>query len=167
MSLSSWYALTVKPRHEQTASQHLGAKGLERFVPTYRTSRRWSDRRKEVELCLFPGYVFCRFSYDERLRVLGTPGITSIVGFAKTPAPVPDSEIAAIEALVKSGRALEPWPYLRAGDRVRIEEGCLQGLQGALIREKNPWRVVVTVELLHRSVAVEVDRQVLSPIHRT
>ena len=79
MSLSSWYALTVKPRHEQTASQHLGAKGLERFVPTYRTSRRWSDRRKEVELCLFPGYVFCRFDAAHRVPVLQSAGVAGIV----------------------------------------------------------------------------------------
>ncbi len=165
MPPSSWYALTVKPRHEQTASQHLRAKDLEQFLPTYRAVRRWSDRRKELDLCLFPGYVFCRFSYAERLQVLGTPGITSIVGFAKTPAPVPDSEIDAIQAMVKSGRAFEPWPYLRAGDRVRIDEGCLQGLSGALIREKDRWRVVVNVELLQRSVAVELDREALTPIH--
>jgi transcription antitermination factor NusG len=135
-------------------------------LPTYRAIRRWSDRRKELDLCLFPGYVFCRFSYEERLLVLGTPAITSIVGFAKTPAPVPDSEIDAIQAMVKSGRALQPWPYLRAGDRVRIDEGCLQGLSGALVREKDRWRVVVNVELLHRSVAVEVDREILTPIHQ-
>lgn len=165
MSHSSWYALTVKPRHEHAASQHLRAKDLEPFLPTYRALRQWSDRRKELDLCLFPGYVFCRFSYEERLQVLGTPGITSIVGFARKPAPVPDSEIDAIQTMVKSGRAFEPWPYLRAGDRVRIEEGCLRGLSGALIREKDRWRVVVNIELLQRSVAVEVDREALTPIH--
>jgi transcription antitermination factor NusG len=160
----SWYALTVRPRHEQTAFQHLRTKQLEPFLPTYRVCRRWSDRTKTLNLCLFPGYVFCRFSYEERLQVLSTPGITSIVGFAKIPAAVPESEIAAIQALVNSGLPVEPWPYLRAGDRVRIEEGCLQGLSGALIREKDRWRVVVNVEMLQRSVAVEVDREALTPV---
>jgi transcription antitermination factor NusG len=117
---------------------------------------------KELPVCLFPGYVFCRFSYEDRLLVLGTPGITSIVGFAKTPAPIPDTEIAAILAMVKSGRRLEPWPYLRAGERVRIEDGCLQGLCGAVVREKDEWRVVVNVEILQRSVAVEIDREALT-----
>jgi len=159
-----WYARTIKPRHERTVSQYLRDKGLEEFSPVYRARRRWSDRWKEVELCLFPGYVFCRFSYEERLRVLGTPGIHSIVGFAKTPAPVPDAEIAAIQTMVRSGRRIEPWPHLRAGERVRIEEGCLEGLCGALVREKDRWRVVVSVELLERSVAVEIDREMVTPL---
>jgi transcription antitermination factor NusG len=162
MPHSCWYALTVKPRHERSASQGLRNKGLEEFSPTYRARRHWSDRMKELPVCLFPGYVFCRFSYEERLLVLGTPGITSIVGFAKTPAPIPDTEIAAIFAMVKSGRRLEPWPYLRAGERVRIDDGCLQGLCGTLVREKDEWRVVVNVEILQRSVAVEIDREALT-----
>ena len=159
-----WYALTVRPRHEQSASQYLRHKGLEVLSPVYRVRRRWSDRMKEVELCLFPGYVFCRFSYEERLLVLGTPGVASIVGFARTPAPIPDTEIAAILTMVKSGRRVEPWPYLRAGDRVLIGEGCLEGLCGTLVREKDHSRVVVNVELLQRSVAVEIDRETLTQI---
>jgi Transcription antiterminator len=107
---SRWYALTVRPRHEQSASRGLRNKGLEEFSPVYRSRRRWSDRMKEVELCLFPGYVFCRFSYEDRLLVLGTPGIASIVGFARTPAPIPDSEIDAIQTLVRSERRVEPGP---------------------------------------------------------
>jgi transcription antitermination factor NusG len=164
---SYWYALTVRPRREQSASQHLRKKGLEEFSPVYRERRRWSDRMKEVELCLFPGYVFCRFSYEERLLVLGTPGITSIVGFARTPAPIPEGEIAAILAMVRSGRRVEPWPYLRAGERVLIGDGCLQGLCGTLVREKDQARVVVSVELLQRSVAVEIDREALTRVRDT
>ncbi len=128
----------------------------------YRARRRWSDRWKEVERCLFPGYVFCRFSWEERLHVLGTPGIQSIVGFGKTPEPVPDAEIAALQAMVKSGRRMEPWPHLRVGERVRIEEGCLKGVCGVLVREQECWRVVVSVELLQRSVAVEIDCEAIS-----
>jgi len=173
VSTSSWYALRAKPRHERTSSQHLREKGLEAFSPVYRAPRRWSDRIKEVELCLFPGYVFCRFSYEERLRVLGTPGIASIVGFARTPAPVPDGEIDAVRRMAASGYCLEPWPYLQVGESVRIEQGCLRGLHGALVRQKDRLRVVVNVELLQRSVAVEIDRQALIgdgagyPISRT
>ncbi|MBI1791634.1 MAG: UpxY family transcription antiterminator [Acidobacteria bacterium] len=164
MSPHCWYALTVRPRHERTASQYLRNKGLEEFAPVYRVRRRWSDRFQDVEMHLFPGYIFSRFSYEERLQVLGTPGITSIVGFAKTPAPVPDLEVTAIQAMLRSGRRVEPWPYLRAGDRVRIEEGCLEGLCGTLVREKDEWRVVVNVEILQRSVAVEIDRGAVAQV---
>src|ERR1700704_4360026 len=113
-----WYALTVKPRHERVASGYLRDKGFEEFSPVYRARRRWSDRLKEAELCLFPGYVFCRFSYPERLQVLGPPGIPSVVKCAKIPAPVPDAEIASIRTMVRSGRPVEPWLYLRVGEQV-------------------------------------------------
>jgi transcription antitermination factor NusG len=165
MVTSSWYALTVKPRQELTASQYLSEKGFEEFSPVYRAQRRWSDRLKEMEVCLFPGYVFCRFSYPERLQVVGTPGITSVVKIANIPAPVPDSEIASIRAMVRSGRPVEPWLYLRVGEQVRIARGCLEGLCGALAYEKGCWRVVVNVELLQRSVAVEVDREAVAVVH--
>ena len=161
---SHWYALTVKPRHERAASRGLREKGLDEFLPLYRQRRRWSDRWTEKELCLFPGYVFSRFSYEQRLLALGTPGIHSIVGFGKTPSPIPDSEIDAIRSMLASGRRIEPWPHLRAGERVRIEDGCLRGLCGVLVREKDAWRVVVSVEVLERSVAVEVDRESVSPV---
>ena len=155
---AQWYALTVKPRHEKAAAQNLRLKGLEDFSPVYRARRRWSDRIKELELQLFPGYVFCRFSYARRLDVLNTAGVTSIVGFGKTPAPVDDSEILSVRAIIESGYPALPWPYLRVGQRVRIQEGCLAGLAGTLVREKDVYRVVVNVELLQRSVAVEMDR---------
>jgi transcription antitermination factor NusG len=164
MFTSSWYALNVKPRHERTASQNLREKGFEEFSPVYRSRRRWSDRMKELESCLFPGYIFCRFSYPERLQVLGTPGVKSIVGFARTPAPIPEIEIAAIRSMVMSGCPVGPWPYLRAGDLVRIEQGCLRGLSGSLVYEKDIWRVVVSVELLRRSVAVEIDREAVTRV---
>jgi transcription antitermination factor NusG len=165
MFTSSWYALTVTPRHERTVSKCLRDKGFEEFSPVYRARRRWSDRLKEMELCLFPGYVFCRFSYEERLRVLGTPGVNSIVAFARTPAPVPEVEIAAIRTVVESGCQVQPWPYLCVGEKVRIEQGCLQGLCGTLAQEKDSWRVVVNVELLRRSVAVEIEREAIALVH--
>jgi transcription antitermination factor NusG len=164
MVTPAWYALTVAPRHERTAARYLRDKGFEEFSPTYRARRRWSDRMKEVELCLFPGYIFCRFLNDDRRQILSTPGIASIVGFAKTPLPVPDSEIAAFQTMVASGRQVEPWPYLLAGELVRIDEGCLQSLRGTLVRQKDCWRVVVNLELLGRSVAVEIDREALTRV---
>jgi len=161
---SHWYALTVKPRHERTAAHNLRQRGLEDFSPVYRARSRWSDRMKELELHLFPGYVFCRFTYAQRLQVLNTPSVTSIVSFGRMPAPVEDTEILAVRAIVASGYPARPWPYLEVGQRVRIENGCLAGLVGTLAREKDVCRVVVNVDLLQRSIAVEIDREAIGPV---
>ena len=160
----AWYALTVKPRHEKAAALNLERKGLESYLPLYRAQRQWSDRHKEVELCLFPGYVFCRFGFERRLDVSSLPSVTSIVGFGGLPTPVSEEEIAAIQSILASGHRVWPWPYLEAGQRVRIVSGVLAGLEGILAREKDAWRVVVNVELLRRSVAVEIDREMVSPL---
>jgi transcription antitermination factor NusG len=159
-----WHALTVTHRHERAASSHLLHKGLEGFSPVYRARRRWSDRVKELEVALFPGYVFCRFAPHERGSVLMTPGVTSIVSFGKTPGIVEDQEIAAVRTILASGLPAQPWPYLQAGQKVRVEQGCLQGLTGTLVRCRDDCRVVVNVELLQRSVAVEIDRSSLGPV---
>ncbi len=161
-----WYALTVRPRHERATARSLRAKGLEEFSPLYRTRRRWCDRIKELETELFPGYVFCRFSYEQRLLVLNTPGVTSIVGFGKRPVPVDDDEIEAVRAVLASGFPIEPWPYLRAGQKVRIEQGCLEGVAGVVLRDRDTFRVLINVEILQRTVAVEIDRALLTPIER-
>ncbi len=159
-----WYALTTKPRHEKAAALALGAKGVEAFLPLYRARHRWSDRVKNVQLPLFAGYVFGRFSNAERARILATPGVTSIVGFGNRPAPVSPQEIESIRAMVASGLPLGPWPFLKEGQRVRIEAGPLCGVEGVLLQIRDAWRVVVSVELLQRSVAAEVDGAVLSVI---
>lgn len=159
-----WFALTVKPQHEKKAAWALRTKGLEEFLPLYRARRRWSDRVKEIELPLFPGYVFCRFSSQDRPPVLTTPGVISIVGFGSDPAAIPAAEIAAIRAMLGSGLPVQPWPFLKVGQFVRILEGPLSGLEGLLIREKDSCRVVLSIELLQRSVAVEVDREWICPI---
>ena len=163
-SNSSWYAVTVKPRHEKSAALGLASQGFEPLSPTYRAKRRWSDRIKDVDFPLFAGYVFCRFSSEERVHVLMTAGVTSIVGFGRTPAAVDEGEIDSLRTIASSGLPARPWPYLRAGQRVRVEEGCLQGLTGTLLRERDLWRVVVNVELLQRSVAVEVDRSAIRAV---
>jgi transcription antitermination factor NusG len=158
---SSWFALTVRPRHEKTASQNLRLRGLEEFLPLQRVRRSWSDRTQKVELPLFPGYVFCRFSYRERMHALNTPGVRSIVGFGSADIALNDSEIESIQALLSSGLPVSPWQYLRAGETVVIESGALSGVRGTVLREKNSWRIVVNVELLQRSVAVEIDRDLV------
>lgn len=157
-SALNWFAVAVKPRHEKLAARVLRDQGLEDFLPLYRSRRRWSDRLKEIEAPLFAGYVFCRFSPQDRTPVLKTPGVRSIVAFGGQPAPVPDSEISAIRRAVGSGLPVEPGPLLGEGQPVRIERGPLSGLRGVLVRVRDNWRLVVSVELLQRSVAVEVDR---------
>ncbi len=164
ISRAEWHALTVKPRHEKVVARNLRSNGLEEFSPAYRTRRRWCDRIKEIETPLFPGYVFCHFSFEQRMLVLNTPSVASVVGFGKNPAPVGDQEIAAIRAVLASGLPAQPWPYLRAGQRVRIEQGCLEGVVGILLREKDLYRVLVNVEILQRSVAVEIDRSLVCPL---
>ena len=164
MPSPQWFALTTKPRYERAAARYLRLKGFEEFAPACRTRRRWSDRFQEIEEQLFPGYLFCRFAYEQRLTVLNSPGVLSVVGYGKQPAAVDDSEIAAIRAIVDSGARAWPWPYMRIGQRVRIERGCLQGVAGTLVRENDFWRVVVNIEILQRAVAVEIDRHMIRAV---
>ena len=163
MSAPSWFAIRVRPKHEKAAAINLGRQGFEEYVPLHRVRRRWSDRVKELDAVLFPGYIFCRFPRHDRLRVLNSPSVESIVGFGKTDIPVDDAEIQAVRTLVASGRPLAPWPFLRIGQNVAIENGPLAGVRGVVLREQDSWRVVVSVEALDRSIAVEVDRDMLHP----
>jgi transcription antitermination factor NusG len=153
-----WYALRVKSRHEKCAAAILHNKGYQDFLPLCRVRRRWSDRRVELDLPLFPGYVFCRFNSHDRLPILTTPGLVHIVGIGNVPIPVDETEIAAIETIIKSGLAAEPWPYVKVGNIVRIEYGALEGLEGILLEIKKRHRLVVSITLLQRSVAVDIDR---------
>jgi len=159
-----WYALSVKHQHERRAATALGSKGFEALAPTYRARRQWSDRSKNLDLPLFSGYVFCRFDFDERIPVLDTPGVARIVGFGNGPAPVADEEIAAIKIVVESRLPVRPWPHLKPGDRVRIEDGPLRGVEGILLKEKESLRLVLSVELLQRSIAVELEPESIVPL---
>ena len=159
----NWFAVTVQPNHERTAERGLLNRGLETYLPLHRVRRQWSDRQKEMETALFPGYVFCRFARSEMMQVLGAPSVRSVVGCGKSPAPVDDSEISAVKALVSSGRPILPWPYVRIGQNVVIRSGPLAYLRGMVVRIKDSARVVVSVEALGCSVAVEVDAATLAP----
>ena len=160
-----WFALTVKHQHEQRVEAALGGSGIEAFVPLYHARRRWSDRLKDLALPLFPGYVFGRFSGADRVRVLRTPGIAKIVGFCGVPAPVPETELEAIRMALASRLPLGPWPFLRTGSRVRVEDGPLRGLEGTLLRERDSTRLILGVELLQRSLAIEIDSRMISPLN--
>jgi transcription antitermination factor NusG len=159
-----WFALCVRSQYEKNVAATLRSKGYEDFLPLYRCRRRWSDRFKELELPLFPGYVFCCFDINHRLPILLTPGVMLIVGSGKIPVPVDDNEIAALKSIVKSRFQAEPWPFLQIGQTVRIEQGSLEGVEGILLALKKPNRLVVSVTLLQRSVAVEIDEDWAKPV---
>ena len=164
IDVDQWFALQIRSQHEKIVASTLREKGYEEFLPLCQIKRRWSDRVKRLEAPLFPGYVFCRFDVQKRLPILVTPGVRSIVGLGKIPLPIDNSEIAALQSIVKSGLPAEPWPFLKIGQRVRIEQGSLEGLEGILLTPKNSYRLVVSVTLLQRSVAVEIDRDWVTPI---
>jgi transcription antitermination factor NusG len=159
-----WFALRVKSRYEKMVSAIARNKGFEEFLPLYRRRQRWSDRLKSVEFPLFPGYVFCRLNPQHRLPLLTIPGVLQFVGIGKTPVPIDDEEIIAIQSAVRFGLSAEPWPYLQTGQRVRLEDGPLAGLEGLLVEVRKRYRVVVSVTLLKRSVAVEIDREWVAPL---
>jgi transcriptional antiterminator NusG len=163
-SLDLWYALQVRTRWESSTATLLSGKGYQTLLPTYKTEKRWRGRPREVTAPLFPGYVFCRFDALKRLPVLVTPGVVSVVGRGRIPVPVDDSEIEAIQRVVSSGLRAEPWPYLEIGQQVRIEDGALGGIEGILTNFKGSHRIVVSVSLLRRSVALEIDRSWVYPI---
>ena len=159
-----WFALQVRTRWESSTAVLLSGKGYQTFLPTYKIRKRWKGRMREVDSALFPGYVFCNFDAQKRLPVLITPGVISVVGQGKIPQPVDPQEIEAVQKVVASGFRAEPWPYLEIGQKIRIEEDALQGLEGILINFKGNQRIVVSVSLLKRSVALEIDRSSVKPV---
>jgi transcription termination/antitermination protein NusG len=156
-----WHAVTVRHQHERQVAAALDTTGVETFVPLYRARRRWSDRVKDLDAPLFPGYVLGRFSMPDRMKVMRTPGVVKIVGFGGVPERIQDGEIAAVRQAVESKRKLGPCPHLRTGDRVRIAEGPLRGVEGTLLSEKGGVRLVIGIALLQRSIAVELEREMV------
>jgi transcription antitermination factor NusG len=156
-AIVSWFALQVRGRQEFNISENLGSNGYEWFLPLYKSSKRWSDRIKQVDSPLFPGYVFCRFNPMDRLPILKIPGVIQIVGFNRQLVAVDEDEIRALQALVASGVPNHPCPYLEVGDKVRIESGPLRGLEGLLVEFQGNHQLVLSVTLLQRSVAVKID----------
>lgn len=159
-----WFALRVRSNFERVTSSVLRQKGFEEFVPTCRTKRRWSDRIKEIDRPLFPGYVFCRFDPTRLLPILRTPGVVHIVGGRKIPCPVDDAEMKSLQALVASQVLVAPYSFLRLGQRVAIRYGPLAGVEGVLESFRSGYRIVVSITLLQRSVAAEVDADWIKPI---
>jgi transcriptional antiterminator NusG len=159
-----WYAIRTRSNHEKITAMGLRGKGYDPYLPTYRIRRRRFERVIETDYPLFPGYVFCGFDVKNRLPVLITTGVVSIVGFGSEPAAIPDHEIEAVRTALRSGLPSEPCPYLREGQRVRVTHGSLDGLEGILLKKKNQMRMVISVSMLQRSISVEIDQDHLVAI---
>ena len=163
MSEANWHALHVRSRHEKSVWAQLESKAHEVFLPLYGTRQKWADRWKSVELPLFPGYVFCRFDLRDRSSVLTTSGVIDLVRIGLSPAPIESSEIEAIQRIVNLPLAAEPYGDLLAGEFVTLTQGPLKGLTGKVTEVRKGLRLIVSVELLRRSVLVEIDRDWVAP----
>ena len=158
-----WYALWVRSRYEQKVAAQLNGRQHEVFLPLYSARHKWADRWKTVSLPLFPGYIFSRFDVAKRSSVLSATGVIDIVRIGTEPAEIDPCEIEAVQAVVKSSLFAEPYPHLVKGQRVIVRGGPLNGVLGTLVEVRNSLRLVVSVELLNRSVSVEVDRDWVAP----
>jgi transcription antitermination factor NusG len=161
-SLLPWYAIHVRSNFEQTVYRALEYKGYDLFLPTYRVRRRWSDRMKDTDLPLFPGYLFCRLDLKNRLPVLTTPGVLQLVG-GKNPAPVNEHEMAFVQTVLQSSLPYLPWDALAPGNRVVVDHGPLMGIQGTLLELRDRNRLVVSIKILNRALAVEIDAAWVRP----
>jgi len=161
---SPWWALYTRHQHEKTVADMLSAKGFEVFLPLYDSMRRWKDRQKLLTLPLFPCYVFVRGGLNRRLQVVTTPGVHMILSHGERVAVIPESEIQAIRQTIEGPFRVEPHPFLKCGERVRVIRGTLQGVEGILIRKKNLTRLVLSVSMVAQSVAVEIDALDVEPV---
>jgi transcription antitermination factor NusG len=158
-----WYAAYTSSNHEKSVAAQLRERNVEHFLPLYRTVHRWRDRRVRLEVPLFPGYLFVRLALRDRMRVLEVPSVVRLVGFGEHPAALPEQEIETLRRGFEGGVWAQPHPYLTKGRRVRIKDGPLAGLEGILLRRTNGLRVVISIELIMRSLAVEVDAADVMP----
>lgn len=152
-----WLALQVRPRYEFITASILRGKGYEEFVPVYTTKRKWSDRIKNITAPLFSGYVFCKVGENINIPLITTPGVMRIVGSRGGPSYLEDSEIESIRTAERAGREVQPWTYLQVGDQIKISAGPLSGLQGVLVAHKNKHRLIISVNMIQSSIAVEID----------
>ena len=159
-----WYVAYARPRHEKCIARQLAERGVRSFVPLYSTVRRWKDRRKRLELPVFPGYVFVQIALHSKLEVLGLPGVVDFVRFQGQPVPVLSSEIETLQLGLTAAAAIHSHPYLQAGRRIRVRRGALDGIEGIFVRKRGQARVVLSVSLIERSVAIEIEEVDVEPI---
>ncbi len=160
---ANWYALYTCARHEKQVARQMEQRHISCFLPVYRSVRRWKDRRKELELALFPSYVFVHIALKDRLRVLQMASAVRFVSFNGHPVPLPEADMEALMNGLSRGVHSEPHPYLISGRRVRVRSGPLTGAEGILVRRKDKFRVVLSLDLIMRAVAVEVDEADIEP----
>ena len=160
-----WCAVYTRHQHEKAVTAMLLVKGFEVFLPLYESTRKWKDRQKLLSLPLFPGYVFVRGSLERRLPILTTPGVHMIISRGERVATIPEEEIEAIRRTIEGKFRVEPHPFLRCGERVRVMRGSLAGVEGILTRKKNLYRLVLSVEMLTQAVAVEIDAHDVEPVN--
>jgi len=152
-----WYAAYTRANHERRVADQLVEREVEHFLPQYESIRKWKDRKVRLQMPLFPGYVFVHLALQNRLKVLEVPGVAYLVGFAGKPVAVPEGEFEKIRGFLKQGFRAEPHPYLNAGRRVRVKNGPLEGMEGIVARRKNGNRLVISLELIQRAMAVDLD----------
>ena len=159
-----WYALHTRSRHEKVARDQLSAKGITNLLPLWHKRSKWKDRIKMVELPLFRGYMFGYFPLKQKLDVLQSIGIVRIVGFNGHPIPVPEEQIQAVQTMVQQRLHYDPHPFLEEGMRVRVKRGVLAGAEGILVTKKQHYRLVIGVDLIQQSVAVDIDSADVEPL---
>jgi transcription antitermination factor NusG len=159
-----WFAAYTCANHEKRVAEQLLQRSVEHFLPMYASVRRWKDRRVKLDLPLFPGYVFVRMALRDRLQVLQIHGVANLVGFGGTPTALPEAEVEVLRSSLGTGVRAEPHPFLTAGRRVQVKAGPLEGLQGILVRRKSKARFVLSVNLIMRSISVEIDENDLVPL---
>lgn len=159
-----WWAIYTRHQHEKTVADMLTTKGFHVFLPLYESMRRWKDRSKLLSLPLFPCYVFVKGGHERKLQVVSTPGVHMILYHGDQVAVIPEDQMAGIRRLVEGRFRVEPHPFLRCGQRVRVLRGALQGVEGILIRKKNLCRLVLSVDMLAQSVAMEVNASDVEPV---
>lgn len=161
---ANWYALYTRSRHEKQVAAQLQQRDIESFLPLYSSVRRWKDRRVNLQLPLFPGYIFVHTSLQRRIEVLSVPGAVRFVAFNGRPAVLPESDLLRLLAGLDQGLRAQPHPYLKVGHRVRVRSGPLAGTEGILLRKKDQFRLIVSIDLIMRSVAVDIDAADVEPL---
>lgn len=156
-----WYAAYTRAHHEQRVAERLAERGVQNYLPQYEAVRKWKDRKVRLQLPLFPGYVFVQLALRDRLQVLQVPGVAWLVSFAGRPVAVPEEEIAKVRGILSKGFRVEPYPYLKAGRRVRVSSGPFAGLEGIVVRRNNGSRLVISMEVVRRAIAVEIEETCL------
>jgi len=160
-----WYVVYTCPRHEKYVAHQLGERAIGCFLPLYSSLRRWKDRTKRLELPLFPGYLFVQMTTQNRVQILSLPGVVQFVCFHGQPAPVSKGELESLRQGTSGSMDVQPHPFLQAGRKVRVVSGSMAGVEGIYVRRKDQNRVIITISLIQRSVAVEIGEAEVAPIH--